>query len=1809
MKEHNFFIAINKLKLIVILCFFSATILKAQNPTFDWVVITGAATTFSGGYGVAHDALGNIYAAGRFTGTIDFDPGAGIANLTSAGALDIYVTKVDAAGNLAWAKRMGGTLDDYSFDVFVDEGGSVYATGAFSGTADFDPGAGTFNLTSFGFDDIFILKLDMNGNLAWARRMGSSSFDFGRSIAVSAAGNVITTGSFRGTVDFDPGAGISNLASTAGGNDIFISKLDASGNFVWAKRMGGNSNDIGYAVALDAAENVFTTGSFSTTADFDPGASVFNLIETGNSDIFISKLDGAGNFVWAKGMGGTSSDFGFGIQVDYAGNVYTTGYFESTTDFDPGAGIANLVSGGFNDAFISKLDANGNYLWAKGMAGTSDEESTSLAVDGYGNVYAAGSFESTVDFDPGPGTFNLTPTGSADGFVIKLDGSGDFVWAQAFEGLGGARPEGIDVDVYGSIYTTGYFNGTVDFDTGPGVSNVTAAGSNDTFIHKMRQILTPPTISSFAPTNGPVGTTVTITGTNFSPTPANNIVFFGATRATVTAATATQLTVIVPVGATYQPITVNVGGLIAYSAKPFTVTFPDGGTIDACSFAAKVNFTTGIFPLSVSIGDLDGDGKADLTVINNGSINVSVFRNTSSAAGSIRYAANVDFTTGTNPWPVSIGDLDEDGKLDLVVPNYSSNTVSVFHNTSSGAGSISYAAKIDFTTGTWPSSVSIGDLDGDGKVDLAVVNSGSNTISVFRNTSSGAGIISYAARVNFTTGTEPSSVSIGDLDGDGKADLAVANNNSNTVSVFRNTASGPGSISYAAKIDFTTGVFPFSVSNGDLDGDGKAELAVANYTSGTVSVFRNTSSGAGIISYAAKVDFTAGTNPRSVSIGDLDGDGKADLAVPNSGSSTVSVFRNMSSVGSISYATKVDFTTGATWSVSIGDLDGDGKADLAVANSGSNTVSVFRNTISSLLPTITSFNPTSAAIGTSITITGTNFSTTPANNSVTFINNITATVTASTATSITTTVPTGTTTGKISVTTNCVTVLSATNFTIATPQNFITQWNLATAGSGATQLSFGTATSGTVNYTWQEISPGSATGSSSWSGATLTITGLPVGATIRLQIAPTNFQRIIINNGADRNRLTQVENWDSVAWTSMQNAFYGCANLQVTATDVPNLLSVSDMSQMFRACANLNSPGNIGSWNTSAATSTYRMFYSASSFNQNIGAWNTAAITDMSEMFYGAAAFNQNIGAWNTGAVDNMYGMFYDASAFNQNIGTWNTAAVTDMEYMFYGAAAFNQNISTWNTGAVNTMSEMFARASVFNQNIGSWNTGAVTTMFAMFERASSFNQDIGSWNTAAVTDFKSMFSGASAFNQSIGAWNTGAVTRMGFMFYDASTFNQNIGSWNTAAVTDMQYMFYNASAFNQNIGSWNTGAVTSMEQMFQRATAFNQNISTWNTGAVTSMFSMFDQASAFNQNIGAWTLKTGVTITLMLNNTGMDCNNYSATLIGWSANQSTPTGRTLGATGRQYGTNAVAARTNLTVAKGWTITGDTPSGAVCSSASIPTITNFTPTSGPIGTTVTITGTNFSTTPASNVVAFNGTTATVTASTTTSITTTVPTGATTGKITVTIASNTATSTIDFTVTVSVPNQPPVINTTTTSTTIGGVVSINLIELISDPDDNLVLGSLTIILPPASGASATLVNNVLEIDYTGVNFSGRDQLTIQVCDASGECTQQVLEIEVIGDIEIYNGISPNGDNKNDTWIIEYIDLFPDTKNNRVTIYNRWGDVVWEASKYDNTSVVFSGISKNGSELSTGSYFYKIEFEDGKETVTGFLSLKR
>ena len=491
--------------------------------------------------------------------------------------------------------------------------------------------------------------------------------------------------------------------------------------------------------------------------------------------------------------------------------------------------------------------------------------------------------------------------------------------------------------------------------------------------------------------------------------------------------------------------------------------------------------------------------------------------------------------------------------------------------------------------------------------------------------------------------------------------------------------------------------------------------------------------------------------------------------------------------------------------------------------------------------------------------------------------------------------------------------------------NFITRWNLATAGSSPTQISFGVATTGTVNYTWQQIGGAGANGSGSFSGSTPIISGLPSGAIIDLSIEPTNFQAFAVNNGPDRSRLIDVKEWGNVAWTSMQNAFYGCNNLNITATDIPNFTSVANMSSMFRRCSILNSPTNINSWNTSSVTNMSDMFSEASAFNQNIGSWNTASVTDMRYMFYRASAFNQNIGSWNTTGVTNMNFMFYGASTFNQNISSWNTATVTNMSAMFGGASAFNQNIGTWNTASVTDMSAMFSGASAFNQNIGLWNTAAVTNMSYMFSGAYSFNQNIGAWNTTAVTNMSYMFSSTSAFNQNIGAWNTPAVTDMSWMFNGAYSFNQNIGSWNTSAVTNMSYMFSGAYSFNQNIGVWNTTAVTNMSRMFFSAGAFNQNISSWNTSAVTDMNGVFAADYAFNQNIGSWNIANVTDMNGIFGSSGIKGTNYDAILTAWN---------TAGYTNKNLGNVsplrycATAVRNILTTpigsgGKGWTITGD----------------------------------------------------------------------------------------------------------------------------------------------------------------------------------------------------------------------------------------------------------------------------------------------
>jgi len=256
---------------------------------------------------------------------------------------------------------MSGGSDDYGLGIAVAADGSVYTTGSFQGTVDFHPGPGVCNLAGVGNRESFVSKLDSAGDYVWARSTRSLDgiqWAEGSGIALAPDGSVYTSGMLWGTVDFDPEnsyADDRDILTSAGGWDIVVHKLDSAGNFVWAHSMGGETYDFGLGIAVATDGSVYTTGYFTGTVDFNPGTGTSNLTSTGGQDIFVSKLDSGGDFLWAGSMGGASVDQGSRIAVTPEGSVHITGQFYGTSDFDPGDDTFNLASTGGYDIFLAKL--------------------------------------------------------------------------------------------------------------------------------------------------------------------------------------------------------------------------------------------------------------------------------------------------------------------------------------------------------------------------------------------------------------------------------------------------------------------------------------------------------------------------------------------------------------------------------------------------------------------------------------------------------------------------------------------------------------------------------------------------------------------------------------------------------------------------------------------------------------------------------------------------------------------------------------------------------------------------------------------------------------------------------------------------------------------------------------------------------------------------------------------------------------------------------------------------------------------------------------------------------------------------------------------------------------------------------------------------------------------------------------------------------------------------------------------------------------------------------------------------------------
>ncbi|MCD6017339.1 MAG: hypothetical protein K0S53_460 [Bacteroidetes bacterium] len=430
---------------------------------------------------------------------------------------------ISAQPTLDWARQFKGTGSDEGLCIKADNAGNIYTAGYFWGLTDFDPGPAFDTLRAIGTDG-FITKFNSQGNLTWVRQISGYGSQYPFGMALDDSSNIYVAGMFSGVTDFDPGPGVYNLTPVTINSSLFILKLNPSGNFVWAKQLGGDWFQDLRGMTVDKSGNVFAAGMFSANIDFDPGPGTYSLsVIDGPVNGYVLKLNNSGNFLWAKQFTGSSVN-GNAIAVDAAGNVYTAGRFGGPScDFDPGPLSYTLASQGNFEVFVNKLDKNGNFLWVKQLGSVNSDYAYALTLDQYNNVYTGGymgnsfiskmdslgnlkwmhsinigsvnglaidgsdnvigvgNFWGTSDFDPGPGIDSIKSSGNYDAFIVKLNSKGKYVCGA---GVGGSDKDvatSVAIDNFQNICITGWFADTADFDPGPANFNLVSTAAPNSF--------------------------------------------------------------------------------------------------------------------------------------------------------------------------------------------------------------------------------------------------------------------------------------------------------------------------------------------------------------------------------------------------------------------------------------------------------------------------------------------------------------------------------------------------------------------------------------------------------------------------------------------------------------------------------------------------------------------------------------------------------------------------------------------------------------------------------------------------------------------------------------------------------------------------------------------------------------------------------------------------------------------------------------------------------------------------------------------------------------------------------------------------------------------------------------------------------------------------------------------------------------------------------------------------------------------------------------------------------------------------------
>jgi hypothetical protein len=452
--------------LILLLTVLGLGVVFAQGTDFHWAKSAGG-VGWDAGVAVSTDASGNIYVTGYFEGTASFDS----TDVTSAGGTDIFIAKYTPSGDLRWVNRAGGINFVGVTDIVVDNFGSVYITGGFLDNVTFD----SVVLTGAGGGDVFVAKYDSSGNLLWAKSAGGENSEGSGSITSDPDGNIFITGSIGGDATFGtiPVSGIGGLS------DIYVAKLDSSGNFQWVRNSGALANESGLAIALDDFGNIYVTGSF--TGSFTFGSTTLSTSSRFDGDFLILKYDPFGNPLWAHQATGGSSDIGRGIAIDSFGNSVVTGWYRD--DFVIGS-YPPFSGDSDGDIFVAKYDHAGQLLWVQVAHGNGYDYGLDVTIDGSDNIFITGQIEMTTTFGP----YDVTTVGgNTDIFLAKLDPLGNYLWVKQAGGVQGDAGAGVAVDIYDGAIVTGSFRSSSALFDSTALSNSSSFFTRDIFIAKIGQ--------------------------------------------------------------------------------------------------------------------------------------------------------------------------------------------------------------------------------------------------------------------------------------------------------------------------------------------------------------------------------------------------------------------------------------------------------------------------------------------------------------------------------------------------------------------------------------------------------------------------------------------------------------------------------------------------------------------------------------------------------------------------------------------------------------------------------------------------------------------------------------------------------------------------------------------------------------------------------------------------------------------------------------------------------------------------------------------------------------------------------------------------------------------------------------------------------------------------------------------------------------------------------------------------------------------------------------------------------------------------